>query len=122
MKIQEVWPFWADSPGLAVTFLIRASRGQLSRCIVDVLSASTLVRDPRLNASASAASNARVVARLDIPDGSGLPMGSLGDHRVHDMIAAMSFLRYIKGTVTQYTYTKLLLESFLNPERSLSPL
>jgi hypothetical protein len=55
---------------------------------------------------------ARVVARLDIPDGSGLPMGSFGDHRVHNMIAALSLLRYTQGTVDQYTEF-LLLGSFL---------
>jgi len=41
---------------------------------------------------------ARVVAKQDIPDGSGLPMESLYDHRVHDMIAALSLLRYIYAT------------------------
>ena len=56
--------------------------------------------------------SARVVARLGIPDGSGLPIGSLYDHRVHNMIAALSLLRYTQGTVTQYTEF-LLLESFL---------
>jgi hypothetical protein len=61
---------------------------------------------------------ARVVARLDIPDGSGLPMGSLCDHRVRNMIAALSLLRYIQGMVTQYTEF-LLLESFLE-SRELS--
>jgi hypothetical protein len=61
---------------------------------------------------------ARVVARLDIPDGSGLPMGSYGDHRVYDMIAALSLLRYTNGTVTQFTEF-LLLESFLE-SRELS--
>ena len=55
---------------------------------------------------------ARVVARLGIPDGSGLPMGSLGDHRVHNMIAVLSLLRYTRGTVNQYTEF-LLLGSFL---------
>ncbi len=55
---------------------------------------------------------ARVVARLDIPDGSGLPMGSFGDHRVHNMIAALSLLRYTQGTVHQYTEF-LFLGSFL---------
>jgi hypothetical protein len=55
---------------------------------------------------------ARVVARLDIPDGPCLPMGSSGDHRVYNMIAARSLLRYTNGTVTQYTEL-LLLESFL---------
>ena len=55
---------------------------------------------------------ARVVAQLDIPDGLGLPMGSFGDYRVHNMIAALSLLRYTQETVTQYTEF-LLLESFL---------
>jgi hypothetical protein len=55
---------------------------------------------------------ARVIARLDIPDGSGLPIGSFYDHRVHNMMAALSLLRYTRGTVTQYTGF-LLLESFL---------
>ena len=55
---------------------------------------------------------ARVVARLDIPDGSDLPMGSLYDHRVHNMIAALSLLRYTQGTVSQYTEL-LRPESFL---------
>ena len=55
---------------------------------------------------------ARVVARLDIPDGSGLPMGSFGDHRVHNMIAALSLLRYTQETVDEYTEC-LLLGSFL---------
>jgi hypothetical protein len=55
---------------------------------------------------------ARVVARLDIPDGSGLPMGGFYDHRVHNMIAALSLLRYTQGTVSQYTEF-VFLESFL---------
>ncbi len=55
---------------------------------------------------------ARVVARVDIPDGSGLPIGSFYDHRVHNMIAALSLLRYTQGTVDQYTEF-LLLGSFL---------
>jgi hypothetical protein len=63
---------------------------------------------------------ARVVARLDIPDGSGLPIRSFYDHRVQNMIAALSLLRYTQGTVTQYTEF-LLLESFLeSPELSIS--
>jgi len=55
---------------------------------------------------------ARVVARLDIPDRLGLPTASFHDHRVHNMIAALSLLRYTDGTVTEYTEF-LLLESFL---------
>jgi len=61
---------------------------------------------------------ARVVARLDIPDGSGLPMGSFYDHRLHNMIAALSLLRYTQGTITHYTESHLL-ESFLE-SRELS--
>jgi hypothetical protein len=55
---------------------------------------------------------ARVVARLDIPDVPGLPMGSFYDYRIHNMIAALSLLRYTQGTVSQYTEFALL-ESFL---------
>jgi len=61
---------------------------------------------------------ARVVARLDTPDGPGLPMGSFYDHRVHNMIASLSLLRYTQGTTTQYTEFRLL-ESFLE-SRELS--
>jgi hypothetical protein len=61
---------------------------------------------------------ARVIARLDIPDGSGLSIGSFYDHRVHDMIAALSLLRYTQGTVTRYTEF-LLLESFLESRELL---
>jgi hypothetical protein len=61
---------------------------------------------------------ARVVARLDIPVGSGLPIRSFYDHRLHNMIAALSLLRYTQGTVTQFTEF-LLLQSFLE-SRELS--
>jgi hypothetical protein len=61
---------------------------------------------------------ARVIARLDIPDGAGVPIGSFYDHRLHNMIAALSLLRYTQGTITQYTEF-LLLESFLE-SRELS--
>jgi len=61
---------------------------------------------------------ARVIARLDIPDGPGLPIGSFYDHRVHNMIGALSLLRYTQGTVTQYT-EYLHLQSFLE-SRELS--
>ncbi len=43
---------------------------------------------------------AGVVARLDIPNGPSLPMGSFYDHRVRNMIAASSLLRYTNGTIT----------------------
>jgi hypothetical protein len=55
---------------------------------------------------------ARVVAQLDIPDTSGLPIGLFDDDRVYNMIAALSLLRYTGGRVTQYTES-LLLASFL---------
>jgi hypothetical protein len=61
---------------------------------------------------------ARVIARLDIPDGSGLPIGLFYDHRLYNMIAALSLLRYTQGTVTQYTEF-LLLESFLESRELL---
>jgi len=60
----------------------------------------------------------RVVARQDIPDGPSLLMVSFREHRVHNMIAAMSLLRYTQGTVSQYTEF-VLLESFLE-SRELS--
>jgi len=55
---------------------------------------------------------ARVIASLDIPDGSGLPIELFSDHRVQNMIAARSLLRDRTGPVTQYTES-LLLASFL---------
>jgi len=55
---------------------------------------------------------ARAVALLDIPDGSGLSMELFSDHRIQNMIAAHSLLRYEWRRVTQYTES-LLLASFL---------
>ena len=55
---------------------------------------------------------ATAVARSDLPDGSGIPMCLSYDHRVHNMIAALSLLRYTRGNVTHYTES-LLLASFL---------
>ena len=55
---------------------------------------------------------ARVTARLDIPDEFSLPMGLSYDHRFHNMIAALSLMRYTEGEVTKYTES-LLLASFL---------
>jgi len=55
---------------------------------------------------------ARVIAGLDIPDGSGLSIELFSDHRVQNMIAAHSLLRYRRRPVTQYTES-LLLASFL---------
>jgi len=55
---------------------------------------------------------ARAIARLGIPDGSNLPIGLCSDHRIQNMIAALSLLRYTEGRVTEYTES-LLLSSFL---------
>ena len=55
---------------------------------------------------------ARVIARLDIPDGSVMNMGSFHDHRVHNMIAALSLRRYAEAQRIQYPES-LLLASFL---------
>jgi len=43
---------------------------------------------------------AGVVAQLDIPDGSGLPVRLFHGHRVHNMVAALSLLWYTKGMYT----------------------
>jgi hypothetical protein len=61
---------------------------------------------------------ARVFAQLEIPDGSGLPMGVFHDHRVHNMFMAFSLLRYTEGRVNQYT-EPLRLASFL-PSREFA--
>ena len=53
-----------------------------------------------------------VATQHGIPDGSGLPMESFYDYRLHNMIAALSLLRYTQRMVTQYTELHLL-ESFL---------
>jgi len=55
---------------------------------------------------------ARVVARLDIPDGSGMQMESFYDVKLHNMVASLSLLRYTQGMVTHYT-DSLLLASLL---------
>jgi len=55
---------------------------------------------------------ARVAVRVDIPDGSDLLMSSLYDHRVRNMIAALSLLQHVRRYVTHYTES-FLLASFL---------
>ena len=57
---------------------------------------------------------ARAIAELDIPDGFTLPTGLSYDHRVHNMVAALSLLPYTRRNITHYTNTNaLLLASFL---------
>ena len=55
---------------------------------------------------------ARVIAQWDIPDGFSPLIGFSYDHRLHNMISALSLLRYTQGNVTHYTES-LLLASFL---------
>jgi len=77
--------------------------------------------DPKLN-NPWLKMAARVAARLDIPDGSTIHTGSFHDHRVHNMIAALSLRRYTEATPSQYTES-LLLASFLgSQELSISAL
>jgi len=63
---------------------------------------------------------ARVAAQLGVPDGPGLPMGLLYDHRVRNMIAALSLLRYARGSVTHYTESFLLASFLQSRELSIS--
>ena len=58
---------------------------------------------------------ARVITQRDIPDGSGLPIDIFYDCRLHNMISALSLLRYTQGRVTHYTES-LLLASFLQSQ------
>ena len=58
---------------------------------------------------------ARVIAQLDIPDESGMDIVLFYDHRVHNMVAALSLLRYVEGKVTLYTESHLL-ASFLESQ------
>ena len=99
-----------DPNFLAIVFML--SKRVPSSTIEELKNVESELKNPWLRLAA------RVVARLDIPDGLGLPMGSFGDYRVHNMIAALSLLRYTQDTVTQYTEF-LLLESFLE-SRELS--
>jgi hypothetical protein len=103
-----------DPNFLAIVFML-AKHEQL--CSIEALEGVILeMKNPWLRLAA------RVIARLDIPDGTGLPMGLLYDYRVHNMIAALSLLRYTQGTVSQYTEFAFL-ESFLESrELSISSL
>jgi hypothetical protein len=56
---------------------------------------------------------ARVIAQLNVLDEPDVPTGLFYDHRVHNMIAALSLLRYTEGNGTQYA-EPLLLASFLD--------
>jgi hypothetical protein len=101
-----------DPNFLAILFML--SKHVPSDTIEELKKVNLELKNPWLRLAA------RVVARLDIPDGSGLSMGSLYDHRVRNMIAALSLLRYTQGMVTQFTEC-LLLESFLESrEHSIS--
>ena len=55
---------------------------------------------------------ARVLTLLDNPTGPGMPMGSYHDHRVHNMIAALSLLPFTRPQATRLA-PPFLLTSFL---------
>ena len=59
---------------------------------------------------------ARVITELDIPDGFTLSISLSHDHRVHNMIAALSLLPYTRRNVTHFTIA-LLLASFLQSRK-----
>ena len=54
----------------------------------------------------------RVIARLDTPDEPSSDIQPFPDHRVHNMVAALSLLRYVESEPTQFTESALL-SSFL---------
>ena len=63
---------------------------------------------------------ANVIAQRDIPDETGMDFEPFHDHRVHNMIAALSLLRYSDGTVIHsIARGSLLLASFL-PSREFT--
>jgi len=64
----------------------------------------------------------RVIARLDIPDGSSIHAGSFHDHRVHNIIAALSLRRYTEARPTLYTESLLLATFLESRELSVSAL
>jgi len=99
-----------DPNFLAIVFML--SKHVPSVTIEELRNVNLELKNPWLRLAA------RVIARLDIPDGPGLPIGPFYDYRVHNMVAALSLLRYTQGRVIQYT-EYLLLESFLE-SRELS--
>jgi hypothetical protein len=86
--------------------LLMFSKDLPSFIIANVQNLDRELRNPWLRLAA------RVVARLDIFDGFSLPSGLFHHHRVHNMIAALSLLRYTQGKVVQYAES-LLLAAFL---------
>ena len=62
----------------------------------------------------------RVLARLDIPDEPGLEIRPFPDHRVHNMIAALSLRRYVERESTQFTESSLLASFLESPEFVIS--
>ena len=89
-----------------LAILLMLSKNLPSNTIEDMQNLNLELKNPWLRFTA------RVVTQLDIPDDSGVPMGLFRDRRAHNMIAALSLLRYTEGKVTQYTES-VLLASFL---------
>ena len=95
-----------------LAILLMLSKHMGSREIRNLQHRNLDLRNPWLSLAA------RVIAQRDIPDGFDLPIGPFYHHRLHNMISALSLLRYTQGNVTHYTEF-LLLESFL-PSQELA--
>ena len=95
-----------EPKSLAILLLLSKN---LSRSIIDHLQNTDLQLTNRWLRLA-----ANVIACLDIPDESDMDFEPFHDHQVHNMIAALSLLRYSKGKVNHHTAREsLLLASFL---------
>ena len=92
-----------------LAILLMLSKHMGSEEIKDLQNRNLNLRNPWLSLAA------RVFAQRDIPDGFDLPIGFFYGHRLHNMISALSLLRYTQGNVTHYTES-LLLASFLQSQ------
>ena len=88
----------------AILFVLSTSYNSRMMVQLDILSSK--MKNPWLRLAA------RVIARLDIPDGSGMDLEPFRDSRVHNMIGAMSFRRYMARETVPYTESQFL-ASFL---------
>ena len=95
-----------DPESLAILLLL--SKNQDPRVVQQLQGTDLKLRNPWLQLVA------HVIARRDITDESGMDFELFPDHRVHNMIAALSLLRYVEGKVIHSTAREsLLLASFL---------
>jgi len=100
-------------PNIFAILLILSKR-RSSHMRYHIWNLKTGLKNPWLNLAA------RVVAQLDAPDGSDLPMGLLYDHRVRNMIAALFLLQYARGKGTNATESPLLASFLQSRELSIS--